>query len=54
MDRGEIDDLIGYSNINPYDEPQDPSVVIETGNNTPLDDSKKQLFQYMKYFVIKQ
>jgi adenylylsulfate kinase len=51
-DCGEIDGLIGYSDINPYDEPLEPSIVIEAGNNTPLDRSKKELFKYVSNCVI--
>jgi adenylylsulfate kinase len=53
-DRGEIDNLIGYSSINPYNEPQNPSVVIEAGNDTPLDESKEKLLQYVKDCVIRR
>jgi adenylylsulfate kinase len=31
-DCGEIDNLIGYSDVNPYDEPLKPSIFIETVN----------------------
>ena len=51
-DCGEIDDLIGYSDINPYDEPLEPSIVIEAGNNTSFDESKKKLFEYVSNCVI--
>jgi adenylylsulfate kinase-like enzyme len=51
-DRGEIVDLIGYSDINPYDEPKDPSVVINTCNNTTLGESKNKLLEYIKDYVI--
>ena len=51
-DCGEIDDLIGYSDVNPYEEPLKPSIVIEAGNNTPLDRSKKELFKYVSNCVI--
>ena len=51
-DRGEIDNLIGYSDINQYDEPYEPSIIIETGNNIPLDKSKKKLFGYVKDYVV--
>ncbi|MBT5400839.1 adenylyl-sulfate kinase [bacterium] len=51
-DRGEIDNLIGYSDINPYDEPYEPSIIIETDNDISLDKSKKKLFEYVKNCVI--
>jgi adenylylsulfate kinase len=51
-DRGDIADLIGYSDANPYDEPKDPSVVINTSNNTTLGKSKSKLLEYIKDYVI--
>jgi len=51
-DRGEIVDLIGYSDENPYDEPNDPSIVINTCNNTTLGESKNKLLEYVKDYVI--
>ena len=51
-DRGDIADLIGYSDVNPYDEPKDPSVVINTCNNTTLGESKNKLLEYIKDYVI--
>jgi adenylylsulfate kinase len=51
-DCGDIDDLIGYSDTNPYEDPLEPSVVIEAGNNTTLDESKKKLFEYVSKCVI--
>lgn len=46
-DRGEITGLIGYSDINPYDEPKNADLVIETGNEVAVEDSKNQLFKYI-------
>jgi len=46
-DNGEISDLIGYSEVNPYDKPQNAEVVIDTGNTTTIDKSIKQLFSYI-------
>ena len=51
-DRGEIVDLIGYSDENPYDEPEDPSIVINTSNNNTLSESKNKLLEYVKDYVI--
>lgn len=46
-DNGLITDLIGYSDVNPYDEPQNTELVIETGNDTSIATSRKQLFDYI-------
>lgn len=46
-DRGEITDLIGYSDVNPYDVPEKADLVIETGNDIAIEDSKKQMFEYI-------
>jgi len=46
-DKGEITDLIGYSEINPYDTPQNAELVIETGNHVTVEDSHQQLFDYI-------
>ena len=51
-DRGEIDDLLGYSEFNPYEEPLDPSIIIETGSNFSLHESKKKIFEYVNNIVI--
>jgi len=46
-DSGEINDLIGYSEVNPYDEPTNAEIMIDTGNNTTLNKSKEKLFSYI-------
>ena len=46
-DKGLINNLIGYSKINPYDEPNNAEVVIETGNHVTISDSREQLFGYV-------
>ena len=51
-DRGDISDLIGYSNEHPYDEPTEPSVVINTGSKITLGESKNKLLEYVKTHVI--
>ena len=45
-DQGLISDLIGYSEINPYDKPSDADFVVNTDNNTLLDDSKQSLLGF--------
>lgn len=45
-DRGEIVNLIGYSDENPYDEPKNAEIVVETDCNT-IEESKKLLFNYI-------
>ncbi|MBT4605383.1 MAG: adenylyl-sulfate kinase [Thiotrichales bacterium] len=50
-DRGDITDLIGYSDVNPYDEPSKAEIVIETGNHVLIDDSKKKLFDYINKVI---
>ena len=45
-DQGLINDLIGYSEINPYDKPSDADFVVNTNNNTLLDDSKQSLLGF--------
>ena len=50
-DRGEINDLIGYSAINPYDEPVDPELVVSTSSDILVDDSFDVIFEYVNHFV---
>ena len=47
-DQGLINDLIGYSDINPYDKPIDADFVVNTNNGTLLDDSKKLLLGFIR------
>ena len=51
-DQGIINDLIGYSEINPYDKPGDADFVINTNNGTSLDDSKKLLLDFIKNITV--
>jgi len=51
-DQGLINDLIGYSEINPYDKPSDADFVVNTNNNTLLDDSKQSLLGFVKSITI--
>ena len=51
-DQGLISDLIGYSEINPYDRPSDADFVVNTNNNTLLNDSKQLLLGFVKNITI--
>jgi len=46
-DKGLINDLIGYSNINPYDEPNNAELTIETGNHKSIQELDRQLSNYI-------
>ncbi|SVE45322.1 uncharacterized protein METZ01_LOCUS498176, partial [marine metagenome] len=46
-DKGLINDLIGYSNINPYDEPNNAELTIETGNHKSIQEVDRQLSNYI-------
>ena len=45
-DKGLISDLIGYSEVNPYDIPDNPEVVVDTGSIVSIEASKGQLIDY--------
>jgi adenylylsulfate kinase-like enzyme len=51
-DQGLIHDLIGYSEINPYDKPSDADFVVNTNNNTLLNDSEQSLLGFVKNITI--
>jgi adenylylsulfate kinase len=51
-DQGLIHDLIGYSEINPYNKPSDADFVVNTNNNTLLNDSKQLLLGFVKNITI--
>jgi adenylylsulfate kinase len=51
-DQGLINDLIGYSEINPYNKPDAADFVINTDNSTSLDDSKEMLLEFTKSIMI--
>jgi len=51
-DQGLINDLIGYSEINPYDKPSDADFVVNTNNNTLLNDSEQSLLGFVKNITI--
>ena len=48
--KGVINDLIGYSDVNPYDEPDNAEIVIDTGRTT-FDQSRDKLLNYIEKFV---
>jgi len=50
-DRGEINDLIGYSTVNPYDEPVHPELVISTSKEISSEESFSTLFNYINKTV---
>ena len=49
-DQGLINDLIGYSEINPYDKPSDADFIVNT-DSTSLSDSKQLLLGFIKSIV---
>ena len=51
-DQGLIHDLIGYSEINPYDKPSNADFVVNTNNNTLLNNSKQSLLGFVKSITI--
>ena len=53
-DKGIIDNLIGYSKINPYDEPINAEIVIETSNHTSINKSKELLFCYIDKLIFRR
>ena len=46
-DKGKINGLIGYSDENPYDEPNDAELIIET-DKTTIVHSKDKLINYLE------
>ena len=50
-DQGLINDLVGYSEINPYDKPSDADFVVNTAN-TSLSNSKQLLLGFIKSIQI--
>ena len=46
-DRGDINDLIGYSEVNPYDKLENPELVISTANGVSIEESFSELFNYI-------
>ena len=51
-DQGLINNLIGYSEINPYDKLSDADFGVNTDNNTLLNDSKQSLLGFVKSITI--
>lgn len=52
-DRGEITDLIGYSNINPYETPSEADLVIDTGKGSTVEESRQKLLNYINFTILK-
>ena len=48
-----INNLIGYSDTNPYDEPNNAEIVIDTSNET-LSNSKSGLICYLEEHINKK
>jgi adenylylsulfate kinase-like enzyme len=46
-DRGEIKDLIGYSNINPYDNPVNPELTVLTSSDNSVDSALTYILKYL-------
>ena len=53
-DRGEITDLIGYSKCNPYEIPTDAEVVIDTGRDSTVEESKQKVSDYVNHAILKR
>jgi len=51
-DRGIIKDLIGYSEINPYDVPDNAEITINTGSKVSIEESKEQLVEYFSKLLL--
>ena len=51
-DKGLINDLVGYSEVNPYQAPDNEEVLIETGNNINIEESRKTLFDYVNKSIL--
>jgi adenylyl-sulfate kinase len=46
-DNGEITDLIGYSISNPYDDPKNFDLMINTTHQSKINESKNQFYQFI-------
>jgi len=46
-DHGKINNLIGYSDVNPYDEPHNPELVVSTANGISPDESFATIYNYI-------
>ena len=52
-DEGQIKDLIGYSSINPYDAPNDYNLLVHTGKDSNIIESKKIFLSYLSSKIFK-
>jgi adenylylsulfate kinase-like enzyme len=50
-DKGVINDLIGYSDINPYDEPNNAKIIINTSQGVSLELSKNKILSYVEEHI---
>jgi adenylylsulfate kinase len=46
-DRGDITDLIGYSQTTPYEAPDNAALTLDTSNQNTLNESSLKLFDYV-------
>lgn len=51
-DKGELTDLIGYSESNPYEEPDDADLVIDTSSMSDLSDSVKKFNRFVQKTIL--
>ena len=51
-DKGLINDLVGYSKVNPYQAPVNEDIIIETGKNIHVENSRKELFDYVNKSIL--
>jgi adenylylsulfate kinase-like enzyme len=50
-DQGLINDLIGYSEINPYDKPSDADFIVDTSESVTIEKSQNKLLSYIRECV---
>jgi adenylylsulfate kinase len=46
-DKGELNNLIGYSDINPYDQPENFDLIVDTSNALEIEKSKDIFTRYI-------
>jgi len=51
-DSGELSDLIGYSESNPYEKPDDADIIINTGYMSDFHDSVKRINGFVKKTIL--
>ena len=50
-DKGDINDLIGSSEIHPYDEPRNAEIIVDTGMGKSLESSKNKVLNYIEKHI---